>query len=150
MVDLPVGVRRDRRRRRLNPPAFPDPHRGGMSRSPFPNSFFTPRFDVRRAAFRASARTVAAWRRAAEAGEYHLVEKPPLVTNSGRIRFHADYYRFQDRAVDHIRQRSDFATIEQAHRRAVQQVHAPGLVDLSVLDGLGLRVSNLERLAGVV
>lgn len=114
-----------------------------MTRSPFPTSFFTLRNSARRAAFRASARAVSSWRRAAETGDYHLIEKPPLVVNSGRMRFHGDYYRFQDRAVGHIKRRSDFPTIEQAHRRAVQQAQTPGL------DALDLRVSNLERLAGV-
>ncbi|WIE81210.1 hypothetical protein [Curtobacterium sp. MCSS17_016] len=120
-----------------------------MTRSLFPKSFFAPRHTARRAAFRASARTAAAWRRAAEAGDYYLIEKPPLVRNSGQWTFHADYHRFRNRAGEHLARRNDFAVIEQAHRRAWQQRETPGLLDTSVLDALTLRVSNLERLAGL-
>ncbi len=120
-----------------------------MTRSPFPKSFFAPGNARRRAAFRDSARTVAAWRRAAEADDYYLIEKPPLVKNSGVWSLHADFHRFRNRAGARLALRDDFAAIERAHRRAWLQMETPGVLDTSALDSLRLRVGKLERIAGL-
>ena len=121
-----------------------------MTRSPFPKSFFTPRTTARRAALRTSARSVAEWRRAAEAGTYHLIEKPPLVRNSGVWGFHTDWHRLRNRAGEHLARRPDFGRIEQAHRSLLMERHTPGSLDLTrAVAGLRARVSVLEGMAGV-